>query len=42
MYKVEYGGENWAGFLAAIESSNMKDKDAVIDIIRNTSFSISE
>ncbi|WP_419032627.1 DUF3868 domain-containing protein [Dysgonomonas gadei] len=36
MYKVEYGGENWSGLLAALEASNMKDKDAVIDIIRNT------
>ncbi|GAB6121804.1 DUF3868 domain-containing protein [Dysgonomonas termitidis] len=36
IYKVEYGGENWDGLLAALEASDMEDKDAVIDIIKNT------
>lgn len=36
-YHVQYGGENWDGLLTAVEASNMADKDAIIDILKNTS-----
>lgn len=35
IYNVEYGGENWNGLITAIEASNMTDKDAILDIIKN-------
>lgn len=37
MYDVQYGGENWEGLLAAVQSSDLKDKNAIVDIIKNTS-----
>lgn len=37
IYNTKSGGENWSGLLTALETSNMKDKDLIIDIIKNTS-----
>ncbi|WP_029902098.1 DUF3868 domain-containing protein [Prevotella sp. 10(H)] len=37
MYHVQYGGENWDGLLAAVEASTMNDKEAILDILKNTS-----
>lgn len=36
MYKVTFGGENWAGLVKALESSYMKDKETFLNIIQNT------
>lgn len=36
-YNVEYGGENWTGLEMALASSNIADKEALLDIIKNTS-----
>lgn len=36
MYKVTFGGENWAGLVKALESSSMKDKETFLNIIQNT------
>lgn len=36
LYKVTFGGENWAGLVAALEASSMKDKETFLNIIKNT------
>lgn len=36
-YNVEYGGENWTGLEMALASSGISDKEALLDIIKNTS-----
>lgn len=36
LYKVSFGGENWAGLVKALETSSMKDKDTFLNIIKNT------
>lgn len=37
IYDVQYGGENWDGLLTAVQTSDLKDKDAIVSIIKNTS-----
>lgn len=36
LYKVSFGGENWSGLVKALEASSMKEKDAFLGIIKNT------
>lgn len=36
LYKVTFGGENWDGLVKALEASSMKDKEAFLNIIKNT------
>ena len=36
LYKVTFGGENWDGLVKALEASSMKDKEAFLKIIKNT------
>ena len=36
LFKVSFGGENWAGLVKALEASSMKEKEAFLEIIKNT------
>lgn len=36
VYSVEYAGENWDGLVTMLEASTMKDKDALLAIIKTT------
>ena len=36
LYKVTFGGENWDGLVKALKSSSMKDKETILNIIKNT------
>lgn len=37
LYKISFGGENWDGLVKALETSNLKEKTEILNIIRNTS-----
>ena len=37
LYHVSFGGENWDGLVKALEASDLKEKETLLSIIRNTS-----
>lgn len=37
LYKISFGGENWDGLIKTLETSNLKEKAEVLNIIQNTS-----
>lgn len=36
LYHVSFGGENWDGLVKALEASDLKEKETLLGIIRNT------
>lgn len=36
IYRVAYGGENWSGLEEEVETSSINEKNAILDIIKNT------
>lgn len=37
IYEVKYGGENWKGLEEALPQSNIKEKNQILEMIKNTS-----